>query len=120
MLAHIFMDRNNYQAAQPLIDGYGKKHPSDRLYLYLKTLLSKAQGRNDDAIKWARKALQACPDDPEIMILMAGVLFQGPESGHKEATSLCESALSFLAGAPATDETGLPLYNPLQIAMSRS
>ena len=25
MLAHIFMDRNNYQAAQPLIDGYGKK-----------------------------------------------------------------------------------------------
>lgn len=117
MLAHIFMDRNNYQAAQPLIDGYGKKHPSDRLYLYLKTLLSKAQGRNDDAIKWARKALQACPGDPEIMILMAGVLFQGPESGHKEATLLCESALSFLAGAPATDETGLPLYSPLQIAM---
>ncbi len=117
MLAHIFMDRSNYQAAQPLIDGYGKKHPSDRLYLYLKTLLSKGQGRSDDAIKWARKALQACPGDPEIMILMAGALFQGPESGHKEATSLCESALSLLAGAPATDETGLPLYNPLQIAM---
>lgn len=117
MLAHILMDRNDYQAAQPLIDAYGKKHPSDRLYLYLKTQLSKHQGRYDDTLRWARKALQAYPGDPEIMILLAGVLFQGPESGHKEATLLCESALTFLAGAPATDATGLPLYNPLQIAM---
>ncbi len=119
MLAHILMDRNDYQAAQPLIDGYGKKHPADRLYLYLKTLLSKDLGRNEDALKWARKALQAYSGDPEIMILLAGVLFQGPQQGHKEATLLCESAISLLAGAPATDETGLPLYNPMQIAMRR-
>jgi tetratricopeptide (TPR) repeat protein len=111
------MDKNDYQAAQPLIDGYGKKHPADRLYLYLKTLLSKEHGRNEDALKWARKALQAYPGDPEIMILLAGVLFKGPEQGHTEATLLCESAISLLAGAPATDDTGLPLYNPLQIAM---
>jgi len=119
MLAHILMDRNDYQAAQPLIDNYGKRYPSDRLYLYLKTQLSKHQGRQDDTLKWARKALQAYPGDPEIMILLAGVLFQGPDSGHKEASLLCESALSFLAGAPGTDTTGLPLYTPLQIAMRR-
>jgi len=117
MLAHILLDRNDYQAAQPLIDAFGKKHPDDRLYLYLKTQLSKHQGRQDDTLRWARKALQSYPGDPEIMVLLAGVLFQGPESGHREATLLCESALSFLAGTPATDATGLPLYYPLQIAM---
>jgi Tfp pilus assembly protein PilF len=116
-LAHVLMDRSDYQAAQPLIDGYGRKHPSNRLYLYLKTQLSKSHGRYDDTLKWARKALQAYPGDPEIMILLAGVLFQGPESGHKEASLLCESALSFMAGAPKTDATGLSLYNPLQLAM---
>jgi len=117
LLAHILIDGNNFQSAQPLVDAFGKKHPNDRLYLYLKTQLVKSHGRHDETLKWARKAIQAYPSDPEIMILLAGILFEGPESGHKEAVHLSESALAAMAAAPQTDATGLALYNPLQIAM---
>lgn len=91
--AHILIDKNNFTAAQPYLDSLGKLGFQDKTYFYLKTLQSKGQNRGEEAMKWARKALQAYPDDPELMVLLASMLFAGPEAGHKEATMLCAEAI---------------------------
>jgi len=118
--AHILMDRNDYAAAQPLIDAYGKKHASDRMYQYLKALLAKGQNRNDEAQKWARKALQAYPEDPEIMVLLAGILLGGPEAGHKEAAALSIEAKNRFAADRAIAAGAKPApFSPLMEAMRK-
>lgn len=94
--AHILLDRNDYSAAQPLLESAAKKKSGDRMYLYLRVVQSRGLNRNDEAIRWARKGLQAYPTDPEIMVLLAGSLFAGPESGHQEAKLLCEEARKLL------------------------
>jgi tetratricopeptide (TPR) repeat protein len=94
--AHILLDRNDYSAAQPLLEVASRKKSGDRMYLYLRAVQSRGLNRNDEAIRWARKGLQAYPTDPEIMVLLAGGLFAGPESGHEEAKLLCEEARKLL------------------------
>lgn len=117
--AHILIDRNDFTAAQPLLETLGRKMPADRMYLYLKALYAKGQNRNEEALKWARKALQAYPEDPEIMVLLAGVLFKGPESGHEEAEALCVEARKRFAADESAVATGsgLPSMSPLKTAM---
>ncbi|HWR13102.1 MAG TPA: tetratricopeptide repeat protein [Rectinemataceae bacterium] len=118
ILTHILVDRNDFAAAQPMLDSYGRKNPADRMFLYLKALLAKGQNRNDEALKWARKALQAYPEDPEIKVLVAGILFNGPDAGHKEASSLCVEAKNrFAADRLAAAESGKPSMSPLMKAM---
>ena len=117
--AHISIDKNDFAAAQPLLESLGRKTPTDRMYLYLKALYAKGQGRNEEALKWARKALQTNPEDPELMVLLAGVLLKGPESGHEEAKALCAEAKKRFAADESAVATGsgLPSMSPLKIAM---
>jgi len=118
MEAHILLDKNDYSATQPLLDAFGKKKPADRMYLYLKASLSKGLGRNDEALKWARKALQLYPKDPEIMVQLAGILFAGPETGHAEAADLCDEATKLFTALPAGGQSGGAVSaSPLQSAM---
>ena len=126
--AHIFIDKNDFSAAQPYLDAIGKKKASDRMYLYLKAVYAKGQNRYDEALKWARKALQTYPGDPEVMVLLAGILFAGPDTGHEEASALCLEARKLfenvqlappgpiLAG-PIPAGAGLPPPSPLKTAM---
>ena len=117
--AHILIDKNDFAAAQPLLESLGRKTPTDRMYLYLKTLYAKGQNRGDEALRWARKNLQANPEDPELMVLLAGVLLKGPESGHEEAKALCvEAKKRFTADESAlATGSGLPSMSPLKVAM---
>jgi len=91
--AHILLDRNDAAGAQPLLDAAGKKSTEDRMYAYLKAILARNAGRKDEALKWARKALQSKPSDPEMMVLLAGLLFSGPDQGREEAILLVKEAI---------------------------
>jgi len=119
IVAHIMLRKNDYAGAQPLLDAFGKRKPADRMYLYLKADFARGLNRNDEALKWARKALQLYPTDPEIMVQLAGILFAGPETGHAEAVALCNEAKKIFAANPGKKEPvgGLPPPSPLQIAM---
>ncbi|MCE1196272.1 tetratricopeptide repeat protein [bacterium] len=118
MAAHILIDRNDFAAAQPLLETLGRKIPNDKFYLSLRALQAKGQGRADEAIKYARKALQASPDDPEAMVLLAGILFGDGAVDHAEATSLCLDAQKrFAAEKAAQKPAGAPLPSPLAKAM---
>lgn len=115
--AHVLIDKNDFTSAQPFLDAFGKKKPSDRMYLYLKALLAKGQNRNVEALKWARKALSSYPEDPEIMVLLAGILFMGEEEGHGEAVALCAEAKRRFSAETKVDTSGQPAFNPLRTAM---
>ena len=116
--AHILIDRNDFTAAQPYLENLGRLGAQDKLYFYLKALQSKGQNRYEEALKWARKALQVCPDDPEIKVLLAGVLFAGPEAGHEEATVLSiEAKKDFEEDRAAIAEARRLPSSPLAAAM---
>lgn len=119
--AHIFLDKNDFSRASPLLDAYGKKKPADRMYLYLRATYLKGLNRDEEALKWARKALQLYPADPEIMVLLADILFGGPETGHEEAVALCNEAQRLFSNenekaqnANAAADTMSPLQNSLR------
>ena len=118
IVAHIMLRKNDYAGVQPLLDAFGKRKPADRMYLYLKADFARGLNRNDEALKWARKALQLYPADPEIMVQLAGILFAGPETGHAEAVALCNEAKKIFAANPEKKgSAGGPPPSPLQIAM---
>jgi tetratricopeptide (TPR) repeat protein len=119
ILAHVLIDRNEYAAAQPLVDAVGKKRPNDRLYLQFKARLAQGQNRRDEALRWSRKALQAYPEDPEAMVLLAELLFAGDESNHDEALALCRESISRFQGiAAGTVRSPIP-PSPLRTALYR-
>lgn len=118
MAAHILIDRNDFASAQPLLETLGRKVPNDKFYLSLRALQAKGQGRVEEAIKYARKALQASPDDPEAMTLLAGILFADSTSDHAEASALCVDAQKrFAAEKVAPKPAGAPVPSPLAKAM---
>lgn len=118
MAAHILIDRNDFAAAQPILEILGRKVPADKFYLSLRALLAKGQGRSDEAIKYARKALQASPDDPMAMVLLAGILFDAAGADRAEAAALCVDAQKrFAAEKAAQKPAGAPMPSPLAKAM---
>jgi Tfp pilus assembly protein PilF len=92
IIAHILIDRNAFQEAQPFLEILGRKRPNDRSYLYLKTAQLRGMGRKEEALRWARRAFQQHPRDPEFMVMLSGLLFAGPKEGHREAILLAEEA----------------------------
>jgi tetratricopeptide (TPR) repeat protein len=118
MAAHILIDRNDFTDAQPLLETLGRKVPADKLYLSLRALQAKGLGRSEEAIKYARKALQASPEDPEAMVLLAGILFNAAGADRKEAAALCVDAQKrFAAEKAARKPAGAPVPSPLAKAM---
>jgi tetratricopeptide (TPR) repeat protein len=116
--AHIDIDRNDFAKAGPYLEILGKKRPGDRMYLYLKTVQLNGLSRKDEALKWARKAFQAFPADPEMMVLLADVIVAGPESGRAEACALAEAARkSFAADKEGGAQSNLPAQCPLAASM---
>ena len=95
--AHLFIERNTYEKALPLLEAYGRKKPTDRMYLYLRALLARGLERREESLRWARRALQGNPEDPELMVLVSGILFSGPASGHAEAVLLAKEAKRLFA-----------------------
>ena len=118
MAAHILIDRNDFAAAQPMLEALGRKVPSDKFYLSLRALQAKGQGRADEAVKYARKALQASPEDPEAMVLLAGILFGAAGADRSEAAALCVDAQKrFAAEKSAPKPAGAPVPSPLAKAL---
>lgn len=118
MAAHILIDRNDFAGAQPMLEALGRKVPSDKLYLSLRALQAKGQGRADEAIKYARKALLASPEDPEAMVLLAGILFDAAGADRAEAAALCVDAQKrFAAEKAAPKPAGAPVPSPLAKAL---
>lgn len=116
--AHILIDKNDFAAAQPYLDAFGKKRPGDKMFLYLKAILTKGQNRHEEALKWARKALQLYPEDPEVMVLLAGILFKGSDAGRDEATALSlEARKRFAADRALATGSGIIPLSPLRNAM---
>jgi tetratricopeptide (TPR) repeat protein len=109
--ARFLIRAKSYQQALPLLDAYGTVDPSSRLYLLLRSLESEGLRSRDEALKWARRGLSAYPDDPELLVAAARILFSGPAFGREEARILasraCELVPPGLAAPPDSDtETG--------------
>jgi tetratricopeptide (TPR) repeat protein len=118
--AHLLIKAKSFQQALPLLDAYGTVDPSNRLYLLLRSLESEGLRNRDEALKWARRGLAAYPDDPELLVAAARVLFAGPASGALEARTLAARAFDLTApGAPAPSDTGDGLTGPA-LAAARS
>jgi tetratricopeptide (TPR) repeat protein len=90
--AHIALFHNDYMSASRYLDACSRLIPQDKMYLFLKTKLSLAVNRFDDAIRWARNAMQLYPSDPEIMVNLSETLFKGPTAGRAEAIDLAKEA----------------------------
>jgi tetratricopeptide (TPR) repeat protein len=111
--AHLLIKAKSYQQALPLLDAYGTIEPSNRLYLLLRSLESEGLRNRDEALKWARRGLAAYPDDPELLVTAARILFAGPASGALEARTLASRAFDLTApGAPSPPDTGDGLTGP--------
>jgi tetratricopeptide (TPR) repeat protein len=97
-----------YQQALPLLDAYGTIDPASRLYLLLRSLDSEGLRSREEALKWARRGLASYPDDPELLVVAARLLFAGPAFGHEEARTLAARVCSLVvpgAAAPADSDS---------------
>jgi hypothetical protein len=115
--AHINIDRNDFTKAAPYLEVLGKKRPGDRMYFHLKTIQLLGLARKDEAVKWARKAFQAYPTDPEMMILLADALLSGTDGAQPEAEALAEAARNCFAAAR---EGGAQANQPLPGTLAAS
>jgi tetratricopeptide (TPR) repeat protein len=59
----------------PLLDAYGTVAPSNRLYLLLRARDAEGLKNREDALRWARRGLEAYPDDPELLVQASRLLF---------------------------------------------
>ncbi len=90
--AHLLARSRSWQQAMPLLDAYGTVDASNRLFLLLRCLVSEGLRDRDDAMKWARRGLALYPDDPELLVAAARLLFNGPASGREESRILAARA----------------------------
>jgi tetratricopeptide (TPR) repeat protein len=86
--ARLLLRNKAYQQALPLLDAYGTVDPSNRLFLLLRCLDSEGLQAREEALRWARRGLAAYPDDPELLVAAARILFVGPAFGREEAKTL--------------------------------
>jgi len=73
--AHLLIRAGSYQQAVPLLDAYGTVAPSNRLYLLLRARDAEGLKNREDALRWARRGLEAYPDDPELLVQASRLLF---------------------------------------------
>jgi tetratricopeptide (TPR) repeat protein len=107
MRARLLLRAKAYQQALPLLDAYGTVDPANRLYILLRSLESEGLRSREEALKWARRGLASYPDDPELLLVAARLLFAGPAFGREEARSLAARTCELVpigAAAPADTE----------------
>lgn len=73
--AYLLIRSGSYQQAVPLLDAYGTVAPSNRLYLLLRARDAEGLKNRDDALRWARRGLDAYPEDPELLVQASRLLF---------------------------------------------
>ena len=110
--ARFLLRAKAYPQALPLLDAYGTVDSTNRLYLLLRSLDAEGLRVREEALKWARKGLAAYPDDPELLVAAARLLFAGPAFGREEARTLAKRAVELAppdAAAPSESdsETGV-------------
>lgn len=93
MASRAYISAGRYADSSPLLEAAGRKDAKNRDYLSLRIRQSAGLGQDEQALRWARKALQYYPRDPEIMVQLAGCLFRSSGAGDQEATALCDEAL---------------------------
>ncbi|HTX71583.1 MAG TPA: tetratricopeptide repeat protein [Rectinemataceae bacterium] len=107
MRAHLLVRDKSFQQAVPLLDAYGTVDASNRLFLLLRSLAAEGLRIRDEALRWARRGLTLYPDDPELLVTAARLLYAGPASGYAEAHSLAAHAYE-VTTAPADPSTPVP------------
>ncbi|MDA8425247.1 MAG: hypothetical protein M0Z80_03840 [Treponema sp.] len=90
--AHLLVRDKAYRQAIPLLDAYGTVDPSNRLYLLLRCLAAEGMRSREEALRWARRGLELYPNDPELLVAAARLLYDGPASGFGEAHGLAVRA----------------------------
>ncbi len=125
--AHYLAESGEYQIALGILANLPKPESSSRLYFELRSLVAQGMKNLEEMLSWARKGLDAYPDDPGLLVLAAKALFSGPESGFSQAESYARRALSVLGVAnptsgpedtPSRDLTG-PLLEAAGLKVTR-
>lgn len=93
MASRVYISAGRYADSSPLLEAASRRDAKDRDYLSLRIRQSAGLGQDEQALRWARKALQNYPRDPEIMVQLAGCIFRSSGAGDQEAAALCEEAL---------------------------
>jgi len=122
--AQLLVRDKAFRQAIPLLDAYGTVDPSNRLYLLLRCLAAEGMRSREEALRWARQGLGLYPDDPELLVAAARLLYDGPSSGYGEAHSLAVRAYELTtpnegSGASAPAQGGTE-RSPLLAAARRA
>ncbi|MDP3179930.1 MAG: hypothetical protein Q8M76_18610, partial [Spirochaetaceae bacterium] len=109
MRAHLLVRGRSFQAALPLLDAYATVDPGRRLFLLLRSQAAEGLKNRDEALRWARRGLSAYPDDPELQVVAARLIFAGSAAGsvagREEARVLARKAFD-LTAAPEAAPSG--------------
>ena len=105
MRAHLLVRGRSFQQALPLLDAYATVDPGRRLFLLLRCLAAEGLKNRDEALRWARRGLSAYPDDPELLVAAARLIFAGSAAGREEARVLARKAFD-LTAAPEAGKSG--------------
>ena len=95
MRAHLLIERGEYRQAAPLLDAYARIDASDRLYLLLRArfAMDGSKDRNT-AIATIRRGLERYPNDADISVYAAELLYSGDTRERAEAMMLAARALT--------------------------
>jgi len=92
--ARLLVRAHQWQQAIPLLDAYSTVDSSDRDLVLLRGLVAEGLRNRDDGLRWARKGLDANPDDPEFLSLAARLLLSPtatPPSADQAARDIAEA-----------------------------
>lgn len=103
--ARLLVRSRSFQQALPLLDAYGTVDPSNRLFLLLRSRAAEGLRSREDALRWARRGLALYPDDPELLVATARLLFAQGVSSREEARSLAARAAA-MSGQDAVAQGG--------------
>lgn len=94
--ADLLIRSGSCQQALTLLESYGANAPENRLYYCCRARTSAGLKNREDALKWAHLGLKASPDDPELLSLAAGLVFeQAAQAKEPQKKQLREEARGY-------------------------
>jgi tetratricopeptide (TPR) repeat protein len=119
--AQFLAESGEYSIALGILAELPKPESTTRLYFELRALVDQGMKDIDAMLSWARRGLDAFPDDPGLLVLASRALFSGSESEFPQAEEYARRALDVLglassSAGSANPNTPSPIDSPLEIA----
>ncbi len=114
--AQFLAESGECSIALGILSSLPKPESMSRLYFELRSLVSQGMKDMEEMLSWARKGLEAYPDDPGLLVIASRALFSGSESGFPQAEDYARRALAVLGTANAEMPGAAIVVSPLEVA----